>query len=178
MRKLKREAIRFISYLIAAVAVALFSGGVEFVKETFFPKQEGQVVRVSDGDSFIVRFENKDVSFRIQGIDAPELAQKDGNWAKGQLKELIGGKIIKVKKIKKDRHDRIVGHGYLLDETDIGVEMVRRGAAWWFQRFERNNSALKEAEQEARSKRIGIWKKSKEPTPPWEWRSKNHNNRR
>ena len=58
--------------------------------------------------------------------------------------------------------------------TDVSLEQLRAGLAWWYREYAKEQSAedrasYAAAEEEARTRRIGLWKDPK-PVPPWEWR--------
>jgi len=57
---------------------------------------------------------------------------------------------------------------------DVGMALLTLGLAWHYKQYA-NEQPVEErgqysfAEEEARSKRVGLWRDN-EPTPPWEWR--------
>ncbi len=58
----------------------------------------------------------------------------------------------------------------------MGLEQIRRGMAWHFKRFEREQSeadrtAYAAAEAEAKAAKRGLWTDA-HPLAPWEWRAK------
>jgi endonuclease YncB( thermonuclease family) len=75
-------------------------------------------------------------------------------------------------KLDQDRRDICqLGVG----NTDVGLELLRRGLAWVLMRYahelpdERRASYL-DAQAQAKSARIGLWSADVTPMPPWEWR--------
>lgn len=128
----------------------------------------GKVVRVTDGDTFVLLGANKtQYKVRLYGIDCPERQQPFYKAAKDHLASLIFQKNVIVRKKNMDRYGRIVA---LVNSgnTIINEEMIRSGLAWHYKRFDRNEnwSAL---EREAARKKLGLWSES-DPTPPWEWK--------
>jgi endonuclease YncB( thermonuclease family) len=135
----------------------------------------GQVVAIADGDTLTVLTEAKEqVKVRINGIDAPERKQPYSQASKENLSRLVFGRIVTVESSKKDRYGRTVGK-VLIDGVDVGLEQVKSGYAWHFKRYEREQSqadraAYANAEEQARSKRLGLWRDDA-PVPPWDYRA-------
>jgi endonuclease YncB( thermonuclease family) len=138
----------------------------------------GRVQRVGDGDTLTVRTANgRDTIVRIQGIDASELGQPFSRISKGNLEELTLGREVEVLGQKTDRFGRTVGR-VTVDGKDAGLEMLRRGYAWHFKRYEHeqseeDRSAYAQAEIAARTQRLGLWR-DPAPQPPWEYRDSRH----
>ncbi len=58
---------------------------------------------------------------------------------------------------------------------DVGLAQIESGLAWHYKRFQAEQTLeerdrYSRAEQEARTKREGLWKDF-QPVPPWEYRS-------
>lgn len=139
----------------------------------------GEVIKVPDGDTItIVDSANRKHRVRFLGIDAPEKNQASGQACGRSLSDKIYGETVKVKYDKKDRYGRILGTVYLGDRN-VNLEQVTEGCAWYYWHYARDveralRSAYAEAESEAQSKRLGLWKKS-DPVPPWEFRKQQRN---
>jgi endonuclease YncB( thermonuclease family) len=138
------------------------------------------VIEVIDGDTFYcipkekitgVRI-HKDgsISVRLYGIDAPEKDQPYGLEARNSLKDLVGGKTVKLDVKNIDRYRRAVALVYV-SGLNVNLEQVKRGFAWAYLEYLDSPyiSEYYSAEKEARSKGLGLWKQAN-PTPPWEWR--------
>lgn len=131
-----------------------------------------QVVGVSDGDTFKgLTQDNKELRFRVYGIDAPEKRQAFGERSKQYLSDLIYGRRVGITVQKKnDGWGRPVVWVYTPDGKDVAAEMLKAGMAWHFKRY--SDSEVYEAlEDAARKERIGLWS-DKEPVAPWEYRKK------
>ena len=131
---------------------------------------EGEVTRVSDGDTIWVRAngeQGKRVKVRLDRIDAPESKQDYGFEAKEYLNGRIGGKTVKVEWEKKDQFGRILGIVYF-EDTDINLEMVATGNAWHYAYFD-NTPEYAEAEKSARAARPGLWA-GESPINPYDFR--------
>ena len=122
----------------------------------------GQVVGVSDGDTITVLDETKQRQvIRLMGIDAPEKAQAFGQKAKESLADLVFNKDVSVTWFKRDRFGRTVGQVYV-DGVDVCLELIKRGLAWHYKQFEREQSVEDRslysiAEEQARIARMGVW---------------------
>lgn len=131
---------------------------------------EGEVTRVSDGDTIWVKGigeQGKGVKVRLDRIDAPESKQDYGFEAKEYLNGRIGGKTVKVEWEKKDQFGRILGIVYI-DGTDINLEMVATGNAWHYAHFDQTPEYA-EAEKSARAARLGLWA-DESPINPYDFR--------
>ena len=69
----------------------------------------GRVVGVSDGDTVRILVNEKPVTVRLQGIDAPELGQSFGSRSKEALSKLVAGKTVSVRKSGEDQYKRHAG---------------------------------------------------------------------
>jgi endonuclease YncB( thermonuclease family) len=128
----------------------------------------GRVVKVVDGDTFDLMFEEKKIRVRMFGIDSPERGQAFNVKAKEFTASLIAGKEVRVIIRNKDRYGRFVCDVYLNDNTYVNAEIVKAGYAWHFTRFS-DDVQLAELQVEAMNEKRGLWQDS-EPVPPWEFR--------
>ncbi len=158
--------------LFLAVAVSVCMPQTSFGNEEGYG---GRVVAVSDGDTItVLDSTNTQHKVRLSGIDAPEKSQPFGQRSKQSLSDLVFGKAVSVETTKRDRYGREVGKVLADDGLDVNLEQVRRGLAWHYKAYEREQSAVdrttySSAEQEARAARIGLWRDLM-PLPPWEFR--------
>lgn len=134
----------------------------------------GVAVHVSDGDTLIVEDETGfKTIIRLAGIDAPESDQEYGDASRETLATLVRGKILRVESNKIDRYGRTVGK-ITANGKDICLEMIRRGFAWHFKRYEDEQSdtdrkLYSTAEIIAHRQGIGLWR-DKNPKEPWIYR--------
>jgi len=134
----------------------------------------GWVVGIADGDTITVLDDTRTQhKIRLAGIDAPEKKQPFGNRSKESLSDLVFSKTVTVDTDKRDKYGREVGK-VLVDGIDANLEQVKRGMAWHYKAYEREQSAIDrkayaEAENEASASRRGLWE-DKSPLPPWEFR--------
>ena len=134
----------------------------------------GRVVGVSDGDTVTVLDAGKrSHKIRLLGIDSPEKSQAFGERAKQSLSDLVFNKEVTVEVAQKDRYGRSVGK-IVLDGQDINLEQVRRGMAWHYKQYARDQAppdrlAYAQAEAAARQGKVGLWQDA-DPVPPWAFR--------
>lgn len=131
---------------------------------------EGRVVSVSDGDTLTVLDAQKvQHKIRLEGIDAPEGGQDYGQKAKEALSSKVFGKDVTVRCKEKDRYGRTVGSVHLGDRW-IDRELVAEGWAWRYDDYS-DSELLKQAQDEAKAAKLGLWADANEPVPPWIFRS-------
>lgn len=159
-------------FLLAALtAAALLLHPAAASAETL----HGHIVGVHDGDSITLLDTGKrQHKVRLEGIDAPELAQPFGAAAKRNLSGLAFDREAAATCTKTDRYRRQVCL-VKVDGVDLGLAQVRDGFAWFFRRYAAElppdrRGVYEGAEADASSARRGLWGGG-EPMPPWEWRA-------
>ncbi len=175
-------ARRALAPLAVVIVIALAAAPASRAAGTFAAK----VVAVVDGDTLVVRDERaRRHEIRIAGVDAPEIRQPYGVRSRARLAELVYGKRVTVSWYKRDRYDRVLAHVWLdLMEPcnappcpraiDVGHAQITAGLAWHDREHLDEQGAEERvryarAEQEARSKRAGLWAEAS-PVPPWRYR--------
>src|ERR1035437_2885019 len=132
----------------------------------------GTVTKVSDGDTIhLTTPEQTKLRVRLYGIDAPETAKINNRTGRvnkpGQhygeeswkaLESKIMGKQVELDIIDIDRYRRSVGIIWL-ENRNINLEMITEGFAEAYNEYLKApyRSQFIEAENEARSAKIGIW---------------------
>jgi len=131
---------------------------------------QGQVVGISDGDTFtLLQDGHQQTKIRLGEIDTPESKQPYGHKAKQELSSLIYSKTVTVIIQDTDRYGRTVGRVFT-EDTDVNAEMIRRGAAWVYRKYAKDQT-LYQLEAEAKHQKRGLWNlPESERIPPWEWR--------
>lgn len=134
----------------------------------------GSVIGIADGDTLTLldasRVRHR---IRLDGIDAPERSQPFGQRAHESLTELTQGRTVHAACGKTDRYGRAVCN-VTVDGLDVGLEQVRRGLAWHYVRYAREQSPQERvdyarAEAAARAASVGLWSGA-QPTAPWDYR--------
>ena len=131
-----------------------------------------KVVKVKDGDSVILRFEDsKEKEARLFGIDAPEYNQAFGRDAKKILSKLLLKKTVFVESRGVDRYEReIVILTFDRQQTSANLLMIKQGAAWVYSRYQ-NDKTWSEAQKLAKQKSLGLWA-NRSAIAPWDWRER------
>lgn len=153
-------------FVLAFLVVTFLSTSVEAA--TLF----GRVVEVNDGDVITVFNLNRPVRIKLLGVDAPEAGQAFGDVARKHLSDLVYDKSVLVEYWGISADSSLVGR-VMLDNTDVGAQMIRDGAAW----FDAGNQGrlsvadrevYQQSEQAARTERRGLWQ-APDPIAPWEF---------
>jgi len=115
------------------------------------------VARVIDGDTFDL--DNGD-RVRLLGIDAPESGQPFFQQATDTLAELVEGGKVKLEKdsqYNKDKYGRLLRYVFV-NELFVNKELIRKGLAeLMVDENSKYYSDLKQAEEEAKEGKLGIW---------------------
>ncbi len=112
-------------------------------------------------------------STRGRGISevfgSPEHGQPFGNNAIETLKASILGIVVKVVSYGQGKDDCTIGEIYH-DGTLINRAIVAAGMAWHYVKYVPDNTALAEAEKQARKLETGLWSGSHKVIAPRDWR--------
>lgn len=135
----------------------------------------GTVTRVHDGDTITVADAQGEEDVRLQGIDAPELAQPFGPASRDALAALVLGKPVRVGHAGRDNYGRLLGEVFTANCEFANRRQLTGGMAWFYQAYrcelppaQRDDFAL--AQQQAQAARTGLWSQAK-PQAPWVFRN-------
>jgi endonuclease YncB( thermonuclease family) len=134
----------------------------------------GKVIAVGDGDTVtIMDTAGARHRVRLVGVDAPERRQSYGATARAALAARVLQRQVVIEGVGRDRYRRLLGR-VLCGGSDVNLEMVRAGLAWFYRAYGRSLSPADReryalAEAEARAARRGLWAQPS-PTPPWVYR--------
>jgi len=140
---------------------------------------EFKVIRVYDGDTVKAMGHDIEIKVRLIGIDAPETSkgkkqpgQPYCQYAKKYLSWLVLTEIVEIKQFGHDLYGRVLGVIYLTGQN-INLEMVKVGLAEAYRGKSPkgfNIKPYKEAEEEARKTRRGMWVQEDKYMSPKDWR--------
>lgn len=155
-------SIATIIFLIVAIFTILQDKLLERkVTEDGFVK----VTAVHDGDTVSIMINKREERVRLIGIDAPELGQEPwGERAKRKLQDIIRktDRIVRVEFDieERDKYGRLLAYLWTKDGRLINEEMVRSGHAFLYTipPNVRYVERLKEAQEIASKKKIGLWR--------------------
>lgn len=165
-----------LGFWLATLAMTFAHSPAQAQAEPYLPFQlTGRVIQNHDGDTFRLQTKERGVLVvRFSGSDTPETGQSYWRAARNTLRDLLAGQETTISCYKRDRHDRDVCH-VTLGTTDVGVEMVRRGMAWYGYNYadeltETQRMNYQAAERFAQENAFGLWSMPN-PQPPWECRT-------
>ncbi|MDP3048488.1 MAG: thermonuclease family protein [Thermodesulfovibrionales bacterium] len=162
---MKRNIVLFVLVFVLLIPIQLFA-------------LTGKVIQVKDGDTVLIAHAEGGQFFicRLYGIDTPEIqhgkkpGQSYGDEAMKELKQLILGQVVDVELTGTKTSNREV---CIIKKNgiDVNLEMVKLGYAWAYKQYLKRPYASEyiDAENEARNKKLGLWKQAN-PQPPWEFR--------
>jgi len=130
-----------------------------------------KVIRILDGDTIEILYDQLSIKLRLAHIDAPEKRGKQafGNNAKKALSDLCYGQMVKVHSDGEfDRNGRLIGVIYNNQGLNLNKEMVRLGMAWHYKKYS-DDQSYDSIEREARAAKTGLWQ-DPSPIAPWDYR--------
>jgi endonuclease YncB( thermonuclease family) len=130
-----------------------------------------KVIRILDGDTMEILYQNTPIKIRLAHIDFPEKrgTQPFGDNAKKALSELCFGQNVIVHAQNYDRNKRLIAVVINVKKQVVNQEMIKQGMAWHFKRYSKDE-AYARLELNARKNKVGIWRDAN-PIAPWEWRN-------
>jgi|SRR6516164_7223679 endonuclease YncB( thermonuclease family) len=138
----------------------------------------GRITGIVDGDTInVLILRKQQIRVRIAFIDAPEKGQAFGERAKQVMSELVFGKDVKLRPHTIDRDGRLVAR-VLIDNQDAGLELLKQGLCWVYEKYIPEatidiEASYRAAQATAQSDKLGLWQ-DPDPEPPWEWRKRQH----
>ena len=155
------------------LVIFLLSFGVNY---GVFSQEKARVIKVLDGDSYVLLSHNKKHYIRLLNVDSPEMKQHWGINSKNCISELILGKDVEFETIKRDLYGRELAN-IKLNGQRVDSLMIANGWAWYYSP-DRNKSNLNELMLEALKNRKGMWDCDfSKICPPWLFRKFNTWNR-
>ena len=168
---MRRRTVARLAGLVAACATLLLARSAGAAEPPAVLK--AKVTRVNDGDSIEVDTEQGHARVRMSAIDTPEYDQPYGAQSSAALKALLPvGSDVELEIVTQDQFKRMVAVVWRVAEPRINVNetMLRQGHAWAYRRYMKDPKYC-DIEQEARSKKSGLWA---QPVSDWvyppEWR--------
>ena len=171
----RRTLVRLGGAALGVVALLISSSAGAAESAASLPVLEAKVVKVNDGDSIEVTLgDGKPARVRLSAVDTPEYDQPYGSQASAALKAMLPlGSTVELKVVTQDSFHRMVAVVYLVangQRTNLNEAMLIGGHAWAYRRYMQNSRPC-DLEQEARSKKLGLWA---QPVSDWvyppEWR--------
>ena len=137
---------------------------------------QGKVIGVADGDTVTLLDAQKNQhKIRLQGIDAPELAQDWGSESRAALQGLALHQTVTIAYDQRDRYGRLLGHVFSTGCDHINLRLLREGMAWYYRAYACDLPAslrtpFNQAESTAQQQQQGLWRQVS-PVAPWIFRN-------
>lgn len=129
--------------------------------------QDYEVLRVVDGDTFEITYENAKTKVRMIGIDTPETVKAGtsvkfyGKEASDFTKKELEGKKVKLEfdKSPKDVYNRLLAYVYLPNGEMINIILLNRGYAKASKVYPniKYSKMFTEIETKAQEQQLGMW---------------------
>ena len=142
-------------------------------------KERWQLVpgSIYDGDTLRLTRNGVEEKIRFCGIDAPEKNQPLGIESRDYLRSLVahGELHIGIVPVERDKYKRLVAELFVTQQGKqvfLNSEMVAAGMAYHYQQYSGNcpnREAIAQAEEKAKSSRLGVWDGG-DYQRPWEYR--------
>lgn len=154
---LRRHVKPYLSLTLILLALA----GPAVADEVF------ECVRVVDGDTIVVKINNRNEKVRLIGVDTPETVhpskpvQYFGKEASEFTRRMVAGKKVRLEYDwqKRDKYGRLLAYVFLQDGTFLNAEIIKQGYGFAYVRYPfRHMEEFKGYESEARTNRLGLWK--------------------
>jgi endonuclease YncB( thermonuclease family) len=129
----------------------------------------GKVVKIIDGDTFLLKSNDGIFKIRLYGVDAPELDQYYGKEAKRLIENLSYEKQVTAYVRYNDPYGRLVGKVILDDGSVLNEILIVNGAVWWYRHYSKNEKVFQVLEEYAQKNKIGLWEQEN-PVAPWVYR--------
>ena len=158
-----------LGFVALVLIISSFFGGRYFEKQkakssstsVISPIQNQTVIEVSDGDTFKL---SSGQTFRLYGVNAPEVKEPYFEEAKVFTQDLVLGKEISFEQeanYRIDKFGRSLGYVFI-DGVNLNIELVKNGLArvvLYEKRAKiKYQDELLNAEKEAKALKIGVWK--------------------
>jgi endonuclease YncB( thermonuclease family) len=136
---------------------------------------QGTVTSVHDGDTITVQADGTSHRVRLDGIDAPELAQPYGDSSQAALSRAVLGQTVRVAYGKTDQYGRVVGAVFTASCQYANLDQVAAGMAWFYKAYQCELAAaargqLLAAQASAQEQELGLWAQA-DPEAPWFYRN-------
>lgn len=171
-----KNGIRLIIALIAAVFIFTGCTAQDFPlfgkREPSFDEKgalKTKVIRVKDGDTFVVKLQGVKETVRLIGIDAPESVHPDsmknseqGEMVSEYVSKLITGRTVflEMDASERDRYGRILAYCWLDENTMLNALLLEKGYAtvMTVQPNVRYQDYFLRLQKKARDEGRGYWK--------------------
>ena len=171
---MRRSVRNRLGAAVGVLAALLLAGSADAADPAPPSLLKARVSKISDGDSIEVELESGHARVRLNAIDTPEYDQPYGAQSSAALKALMPvGSEVELDVTTQDQFRRLVATVWMNQggqRVNVNETMLRQGHAWAFRRYMKDPKFC-DLEEEARSKKLGLWA---QPVSDWvyppEWR--------
>jgi len=170
-----RRSVRIrLGVAFAVLTALLLAGSADAADPAPHGLLKARVSKIDDGDSIEVQLDTGHARVRLNAIDTPEWDQPYGSQSSAALKAMLPvGSEVQLEVATQDQFRRLVATVWMNKDgqrINVNETMLRQGHAWAFRRYMKDPKFC-EMEEEARSKKLGLWA---QPVSDWiyppEWR--------
>ena len=145
------------------------SGQWLFNPDSLRDGMEAEVVRVIDGDTFVIGFDDRQFTVRLIGVDTPETVhpfkpiEYYGKQASAFLTDLFSGQSVTLEfdENKIDKYGRVLAYVFL-DGEMVNEKILKGGYGYVYTRFPfKYSDRFISLESEARAAGVGLWQNQK-----------------
>ncbi len=138
-----------------------------------YAQDSAKVVRVKDGDTYVLATGTRTIIVRLKNVDAPESKQKGGIESKRFVDSLILNKTVQFCSSGTDRYGRVLAN-LTIGNKRLDSLIIGSGMGWQYTGYSKE-LMLKNLMQEAIARKAGLWAcGTKNVCPPWIWRQYNY----
>ena len=137
---------------------------------------DGKILRVIDGDTYVVTLNAVSYHCRLVNVDAPEKDQHFGLIVRDSASSFILGKDCQVTIVGFDIYNRALC-SISVNHISLDSFLLAKGWAWYTPSMLAFKPQLRNIEANARLINIGLWSCAA-AIPPWIWRGMNLKDKR
>lgn len=154
------------------ILVALFIGTVictsQLIAANVVVAQEARVLRVIDGDTFVITYAGKKEKVRLLNVDTPESVHPDasrntmmGVKASDYTKQMLENKyvVLEFEDEARGKYGRLLAYAHL-QGLNFNIELVKQGFSPYLTKYgvsKKYDAQFRAAEQFAKSQGLNIW---------------------
>jgi micrococcal nuclease len=170
----RKTIVRLGGATLSLLALMLTGSAVAADPPKPLPVLVAKVTHINDGDSIEVELPSGRARVRMSAIDTPEYDQPHGAQSSAALRAMLPiGASVELEVVTQDSFRRLVATIWLVSDdkrVNINEAMLRQGHGWAYRRYMKE-ARFCDLEEEARSKKLGLWAL---PVSDWiyppEWR--------
>lgn len=149
-------------FLAVGLLISSFVNAFLLIKKPMVITPDYAVLGVIDGDTLVIEGKNK---VRLRQVQAPELNLCGGDEAKKELEKLVSGKRVRLENEIPDPWGRTMAMVFVGNEL-VNKSLIEIGVVRYYHDVTQYNDELKNAQNMAEEKHLGIFLKCESADPP------------